>query len=63
MEQEWKYVASTGRYYRHGEDRKELIVGGKPPDCWYFVFQKGVEIGYRDGLESIEAAKSAAEAV
>ena len=65
MEQEWKYIASTGRYYLFGsdEDRKTRVVGGEPPNCYYIVFQKGEEIGYGEGLESIEAAKAAAEAV
>lgn len=63
MEQEWKHVPSTGRYYFHGEDRKELVVGGDPPNCYYAVFQKGVEIGYGEGFKSIKAAKKAAEEV
>ena len=63
MEQEWKYVSSTGRYYRRGDDRKYLVVGGAPPCCWFFVFQKGAEIAHQEGLESIQAAQEAAEAV
>lgn len=63
MEQEWEYVSSTGRYYRRGDDRKYLVVGGEPPCCWFFVYQKGAEIAHQEGLESIQAAQEAAEAV
>ena len=46
MENEWKYVASTGRWYYH----------------WYAVYQKGEEIAYEEGFETINKAKEAAEA-
>ena len=62
MENEWKYVSSTGRWYYHGEKRKTLIAGGYAPCCWYAVYQKGEEIAYEEGFETINKAKEAAEA-
>ena len=33
------------------------------PCCWYAVYQKGEEIAYEEGIETIDKAKEAAEAI
>ena len=52
MERTWELVASTGRWYCRGEDRKYLVVGddgNQPSRFWFAVFQKGSEIAHGRG--------------